>query len=94
MFKQIRLVVLATESEYKHTACIGVECDVAQNLACILVVAAQLRASVVVMPCIYSVDVLLAGFLAQLVGQSFGNTIYASHGRHRSFAPPEVSSAL
>ena len=37
------------------------------------------------MPCIYSVDVLLAGFLAQLVGQSFGNTIYASHGRHNPY---------
>ena len=48
-------------------------------------VAAQLRATIVMVPCINGIDVLFTCLLAQLVGQSLGNTVHASHSRHNPY---------
>ena len=85
LFKQVGLVVFATESENEYATGIGMQGDVTQNLSCVLMIPAQLRATVVMMPCIHSVDVLLSSFLAQLVSESLCNTIYASHCRHNPY---------
>ena len=83
--KLVRLVVLASKSKHKHTAGVGVERDVAQHLAGVLVVATELRASVIMMPGINGVDTLLSSLLAEQFSKTFGNTVHATHGRHNPY---------
>ena len=61
------------------------EHDVAQHLTGVLVIAAQLRAAVVVVPGVDGVDVLAACLFAQLLGQAFGNAVDAAHGGHNPY---------
>ena len=79
-FELLRLVVLTSQAEHEHTAGIGMQGDVAQNLACVLVVAAQLRASVVVVPCIYRVYPFAVGLGTEHGCQLFGNAVDTAHG--------------
>ena len=81
-----RLVVLAAEAQHQHGTSIGVQADVAQHLARVLVVVRQLRASVVVVPGIDGIDgAVVSNFLSQLVGQSFGNAVDAAYRRYNPY---------
>ena len=83
------LVVFASQREHQHTARIGVEHDVAQYLARVLVVVRELRAAVVVVPGMQGLAAQHAAFCA-FFGQfllhelddALGHSVDASHRRH------------
>ena len=80
-----RLVVLASEREHEHSACIRVQHEVAQHFACVLVVVRELRAAIVVMPGMYGVDAFELCLFLQSLGKAFCNAVDASYGRHNPY---------
>ena len=82
LFEGLWLVVFAAQSEHEHCSGVRMKHYVAQNVASVLVVAAKLRAAIVVMPGINRVDALFSSLLSQLGSKAFGYSVYASHCRH------------
>jgi hypothetical protein len=76
------LIVLATERENEHGTCIRVEHDVTKNLACCLMILRELRASVVMMPGMNSINAIKASFGFEFLCQLLRNAVYATYGRN------------
>ena len=90
----IGLVVLTPKSHHQHTTGIGVEHDVAEHLAGVLMVLAQLRAAIVVVPGMHGVDALASGLCLEGGSQAFGDAVHASHSRHYPYLVADAHLAV
>ena len=59
--------------------------DIAQHLTGVLVVARELRTTVVVVPSIDGVDALLLGLLFQFFHQPLSDAVYTAHSRYHPY---------
>ena len=81
----VGLVVLTTEAQHQNGTCIGVEADVAEHLAGVLVVARELRTAEVVMPGVDGVDTFLTGLFLEGIHQTFGDAVHTAHSRYNPY---------
>ena len=81
--ERLGLVVLTPQSQYEYGTGIGVQTDVAQHTAGVLVVTAELGAAVVVVPrkdLRFKIGDLRFNFFAELLGKAFGDAVDTADG--------------
>ena len=75
----VGLVVFASQADYEYGSRIGVKHHVAQDFLGILVVVAQLGATIVMRVGHDGIHAATAGLFAQVFSQLVGNAVYAAH---------------
>ena len=90
----LRLVVLTSQAQHQYATGIGVQTDVAQHLAGVLVVLRELRAAIVVVPSPYGINTFFFSLFTKLFGQTLGSTVHTAHSGHNPYFVAHTNIAV